>query len=153
MQYDLNMKLSENFTLKEFWASDTAIQKGINNELTEEAVVNLKHLCTEVLQPFRKFVAEKYKAKKIAIIITSGYRCPELNTAVGGSKTSSHMKGEAADVKVLIDGVYLQKTQMQNDFKQSGLPIDQCIIYKSKGIMHLGYRSRIANRNEYLFLK
>lgn len=85
------MQLTEHFKLSEFENSSTARAKGINNKVPEQLIPSLETLCTEVLEPLRAIVKEP-------IIISSGYRCPQLNAAVGGSKTSQHMKGEACDI-------------------------------------------------------
>ena len=86
-----NMQLSTNFRLSEFTRSDTAKRLGIENECSSvEQVLNLAYLCHMVLQPLRDRFGP--------IRITSGYRCPELNRAVGGVKNSQHMRGEAADI-------------------------------------------------------
>lgn len=85
------MRLSNNFRLSEFTRSDTAKSLGIENECSSvEQVLNLAYLCHMVLQPLR----DKFGP----IRITSGYRCPELNGAVGGASNSQHMRGEAADI-------------------------------------------------------
>jgi len=84
--------LSDNFTLEELISSNTAKAKGINNTPGAIEKQNLKLLAQTVLQPIR----DKY-GKPISV--TSGYRCPKLNAAVGGSKTSQHLKGQAADIK------------------------------------------------------
>jgi len=88
----LAKKLSANFSLEELIASKTARDKRIDNTPTPEVVANLEKLCQEVLQPIRN----KYGR---AITITSGYRCPKLNSAIGGVKNSQHMSGCAADIK------------------------------------------------------
>ena len=85
------MQLSNNFRLIEFTRSDTAKRLGIENQCSSvEQVLNLAYLCHMVLQPLRDRFGP--------IRITSGYRCPELNRAVGGVKNSQHLRGEAADI-------------------------------------------------------
>ena len=84
------MKLSPHFSLSEFTLSQTAIRKGINNDPTSEVLGNLKVLCTRVLEPVRALLGHP-------MFITSGYRCPALNGAIGGSPNSAHIKGLAAD--------------------------------------------------------
>ena len=74
------------FTIKELCKSNTAIKYGIDNTPTPEVEQNLIALIENVLDPLRE-------AWGSPIIINSGYRCPILNKAVGGSKTSSHMSG------------------------------------------------------------
>lgn len=79
------------FTIPELTRSETAQKKGIENTPTPEAVKNLTALTDNLLDPLR----EKWGAP---LIVTSGYRCPALNTAVGGVKTSHHKLGMAADL-------------------------------------------------------
>lgn len=84
------MRLSENFSLEELTASETAARKGIDNTPSEEVIDNLKRLAA-ALQEVRALLNHR------AILVSSGYRSPELNQAVGGSATSDHCKGLAAD--------------------------------------------------------
>ncbi len=89
------LKLSEHFTLWEFLYSDTAMKHGLMGkqlEISSEHVYNLKRLCDNVLEPLR--------LKFGVVVVTSGYRCKELNRIVGSSPTSQHTVGEAADVTV-----------------------------------------------------
>lgn len=85
------MKLSEHFNLEEFERSVTASARGINNKVPKELIPNLKKLCEQVLEPLRLHFNEPVR-------ISSGYRCPALNKAVGGAKNSQHMRGQAADI-------------------------------------------------------
>lgn len=85
------MKISENFSLKEFEYSLIAEKNKIDNRIPEKIIPNIKFLTTNLLQPIRN------KLKK-EILILSGYRCKELNVKVGGVHNSQHMEGEAADI-------------------------------------------------------
>ena len=87
--YDI--QLSKHFKLSEFIKSSTASAKGIDNTPSLEIVSKLQTLCTEVLEPLREYF-------NCPIVIGSGYRCPKLNSAVGGVKNSQHMTGEACDI-------------------------------------------------------
>ena len=87
------MQLSEHFELAEFLVSETAARRGIANEPTPEVIENLRRLCQLVLEPLRVKLARP-------VVITSGYRSPALNRAIGGSPTSHHMQGRAADLIV-----------------------------------------------------
>ena len=87
------MQLSEHFELAEFLVSETAARRGIANEPTPEIIENLRRLCQLVLEPLRVKLARP-------VVITSGYRSPALNRATGGSPTSHHMQGRAADLIV-----------------------------------------------------
>ena len=87
------MQLSNNFTLKELTKSQTATRKGIHNEPSTEHVENLIHLAKNILQPVREHFGKP-------VIISSGYRSPELCEAIGSSAKSQHAKGEAADFEI-----------------------------------------------------
>lgn len=89
-------QLSVNFSLKEFIKSDTATRKGLDNTPTPEVVSNLQVLVNEIIQPLRTSYDK-------VVTINSGYRSPEVNASVGGSKTSDHCKGMAVDIE--IEGV------------------------------------------------
>lgn len=86
-----NIKLSKNFTYDEMIHSATAKRLNIDNTPNARELENLKVLCQTVLQPIRD-------KRGSAITVTSGYRCPKLNALVGGSKTSQHAFGQAADI-------------------------------------------------------
>ncbi len=85
-----------NFTISELCKSTTAKRKGIDNTPTEAIKVELTKLINNVLQPLRD-------AYKKPIVVNSGYRCPDLNKAVGGVKTSQHLVGQAADIRSVSD--------------------------------------------------
>lgn len=87
------MQLTEHFRLSEFTKSQTATRYGIDNTPTPEVIANLKRLCQEVLEPLRKAMNEP-------VTVTSGYRCPALNShpAIKGKPNSQHLLGEAADI-------------------------------------------------------
>ena len=87
------MKLSENFSLKELTKSQTAVRKGINNEPGTAEIENLIHLAESVLQPVRDHFGK-------SVMISSGYRSPELCEAIGSSTKSQHARGEAADFEI-----------------------------------------------------
>lgn len=87
------MQLSEHFTLLEFTHSDTAKALGIDNTPSAWHIKNMQHLCIRLLEPLRLYLHE-------AICISSGFRCPALNKAVGGAKNSQHQYGEAADIRI-----------------------------------------------------
>ena len=89
--YNKEERLSKNFQLFEFIESDTAKKKGIDNTPNEEIIENIRFLVVNLLQPIRDRISYPFH-------INSGYRCKELNKAVGGSDTSAHLKGLAADI-------------------------------------------------------
>ena len=79
------------FTIKEMIASDTAKKQGIDNTPSEAVKANLQSLITNVLNPVREVYGKP-------INVSSGYRCPALNKAVGGVDNSQHVEGRAADL-------------------------------------------------------
>ena len=87
------MNLSANFSLKELTKSDTATRLGLNNTPGEAEIESLRLLCEKVLQPVRDHFGK-------SVTVNSGYRSPESNAAVNGSKTSDHCKGQAADIEI-----------------------------------------------------
>jgi zinc D-Ala-D-Ala carboxypeptidase len=87
------MKLSANFSLNELTKSEFATRNGISNTASPLVIEKLQALTDNILQPVRN--------KFGPVIVTSGYRSPESNTAIGGSTTSHHCFGYAADFEVL----------------------------------------------------
>ena len=84
-------RISKHISYKEAVGSNYAKQKGIKNKPNEEQVENMKLLAEKVFEPLREWVG-------CPIRVNSMFRSLELNTALKGSKTSSHMKGEAMDI-------------------------------------------------------
>lgn len=84
--------ITENFSLEELEKSATATRRGIKNEIPRKLIINAVRLCDKALQPIRD-------AFCAPIIVTSGYRCPELNKTVGGVTNSQHLEATAADIK------------------------------------------------------
>ena len=136
-------RISKNFTLDELLASATAKQQHIINAPGIEEVCNLCALVHHVLQPLRDAMGE-------AIKIGSGYRCPQLNKAVGGVSTSQHVKGEAADL--YIDGD-MKKGKRWFEWIKSHCDFDQLIWeHNAKGTywVHVSYRADGKNRQQVI---
>jgi hypothetical protein len=90
------MNLSKNFTLQELVASSKASKYNINNTPNAEQLANLKKLAETVLQPIRDEFKQPIK-------VSSGFRCPKVNSLVGGAKNSDHIFGAAADIHTVAD--------------------------------------------------
>ena len=150
-------KITENFSEQEFTRSETAVKYNIDNSLTEPARRNIKILCENYLEPIRKYFREKVHASA-TIMITSGYRCPELNRKTGGSVRSAHMSGQAADFHIKINGKQMNITESYNFIydligeKKLSKP-DQ-LIWEYGTWMHLGIREPLLeNRGQFLLTK
>jgi len=109
------MKLSEHFTLEELTVSETAARKGLDNTPDNDALFDLKRLAA-FLESIRETVDKPIK-------INSAYRAPEVNASVGGSKTSQHCKGQAADIRV----AGMTPDQVVQAIIAAKLPFDQVI--------------------------
>lgn len=134
-------QLSKSFMLSEFLYSDKALELDIDNEIAEgDHLENLRLLCVELLQPLRN-------ALGVGLYISSGYRCPELNEAVGGVATSQHTTGQAADVYCRRQFTPLDIARMVVALR---LPFDQLILYPT--FVHLSLTDG-DNRGQILYNK
>jgi len=129
--------ISKNFSYREFERSDTAKAKHICNVIrTPEVRDSIKALVGNVLQPLRDAWGEP-------LVINSGYRCPELNKAVGGVPSSQHVLGEAADVACR------NPWQLAELARVLKLPYDQMILYPT--FVHFSHRLDGAQRGMILY--
>ena len=125
------MILSNNFALKEFTESVTAIRNSVDNSPTPEHIRNIQLLVKFVLQPLREALNKPIK-------VTSGYRSESLNKLIGGSKRSQHCKGQAADIQFRVDGVMDNKA-IWDKIIELGLPFDQMINEFEFSWIHISY--------------
>ena len=131
------------FTMGEFIRSDTAARLGIDNRCKMEHVPNIKALVANVLDPLRKAYGKPIR-------ITSGFRCPKLNKAVGGSPTSQHMSGMAADI-VGTPNTVAENTRLFYLIQSLELPFDQLIDEKGMRWVHVSFSLK-KNRHQVLKL-
>jgi zinc D-Ala-D-Ala carboxypeptidase len=138
------MQLSKHFELAEFTRSSTAKRAGISNMPTDAHLENIKLLCEKILEPIRVHFARP-------IILSSGYRSPALNRAVGGSSSSQHCSGEAADID--MDGTNVTNAQIFNYIKNN-LEFDQLIwefgTDSNPDWVHVSYESNGRQRKQIL---
>jgi hypothetical protein len=149
------MQLTTNFSLHELTKSETALRMGFDNTPGEAETEALRLLCEKVLQPVRDHYGKGVK-------VNSGYRSPESNAAVGGSKTSDHCKGMAADIEIpgvanaelaqwIMDN--LDYTQLILEFYTPGIP--------DSGWVHISFdpsnlkkqeltATKVAGKTQYL---
>lgn len=128
------MLLSNNFSLEEFTRSETADRLGIKNRPLFEHVLNLSYLASR-MEVVRRILDDR------PITITSGYRCHQLNVAVGGSATSDHLKGLACD---FIKPVGYSNNELKDLFLSQFGNFDQIIIYPS--FIHVGMGSQMRRQ-------
>ena len=135
------MNLSNNFTLEELCASTKAKELQIINQVTDAVHLQaLKVLAKEVLQPIRDLHGAP-------VTVTSGYRQPALNKALGGSPTSQHPKGEAADITV---GNPADNKALFEQIARSDIPYDQLICEFGGKWLHVSHRLHGLQRRQVL---
>lgn len=133
------MKLTDNFTLNELVYSVTAEANKIDNRPNVAVIANLQKLCENVLQPLRNHLG-------CPVIVTSGFRCAELNKKIGGRPNSLHLMGRAADFVV-------PQRNLKDVFNwmKDNLPYDQLLYeYNSSGDrwIHVSYVKDSLNRHQ-----
>lgn len=126
-----------NFKISELVYSDTAAKYNINNMPDINSLDNMLDLIAYCLQPIRD------KLKK-PMIITSGYRCPEVNKIVGGATNSQHLRGQAVDFKV--NG--MTPAQLVFQISVMGIEYDQLINEYDKWV-HISF-NKGKNRKQIL---
>jgi putative chitinase len=132
-------KLTEHFNLSEMTVSPTAKRLGLSNNPTPEHIENMRYCCEKILEPVR--------AKFGPVTINSSYRAPAVNKAVGGSKTSQHVNGQAIDFEV--KGV---DNKTVADWVADNLEFDQVILEfysagdKNSGWVHASIKKAGGNR-------
>lgn len=134
------MKLSKNFTLAEITHSNTAKRLGIKNEPTKEHLQNIQKLVTGVVQPIRSAIGP--------IRVSSGYRNPNLNRAIGGSVKSQHCRGQALDLQYWKGGTMNNKA-IYDWVLSSGIDFDQMINEFDYSWIHISF-NEYKNRKQVL---
>lgn len=127
--------------MEELTRSETAAAMGIRNDPGARERLALVNLCAKLLQPLRDAYGKP-------IHINSGYRCPELNKAVGGVPTSQHQRGEAADLS--IDG---KAGDLLELIEENHLPFDQAILYRKRNFLHVSLRLEGEQREQIIIKK
>ena len=136
--------ISKHISYKEGVYSNTALRRGINNDPNEEQLANMKLIAEKIFEPLRKYVGGPIK-------INSFFRSPKLNTAIGGSRTSQHCKGQAMD----IDDTFKHKSNAEMyHYIKDNLDFDQMIWEfgddDNPNWVHVSYVSSDKNRNRCL---
>ena len=138
------LKISKHISYREAAHSATAKRRGLNNTPNDNQLDNMYKVADFIFEPLRMYVGG-------AIKITSFFRSPEVNTAIGGSTKSQHCKGQAID----IDDVFGHKTNFEMfQYIRDNLDFDQ-LIYEfgtndNPDWVHVSYVSKKENRNRVL---
>jgi zinc D-Ala-D-Ala carboxypeptidase len=140
-------QLTKNFSLAEMVKSETALRNNLDNTPGEAEIANLKVLAEKVLQPVRDHFGKGVK-------VNSGFRHPDVNAAVGGSKTSDHCRGQAADIEIpgvpnaeLAEWIKanLSFTQLILEFYTPGIP--------DSGWVHVSYNPDNLKKQDMTAIK
>lgn len=129
-------KLSDHFYLDEFLVSSKAEEYGIPNTPDKKHLDNMKKYLVPGLEKARSLLGDR------AIVITSAYRNPKVNDIVGGTKTSAHPQGYAADIRV----AGMTHRQVAHKLAASKLKFDQLILEISRNIVHLSFDPRLRGQ-------
>ena len=136
--------ISDHVSYKEGVYSITATRRGIDNVPNDEQLANMELIAEKVFEPLRKYVGGPIK-------INSFFRCPKLNKAIGGARSSQHMKGQAMDIDDTFEVV--ANSDMYNYIKNN-LDFDQMIWEfgddDNPNWVHVSYVSKEDNRNRCL---
>ena len=126
------------FTIKELCDSDKAVELRIKNEPKLQEVERMRELIDNVLDPLREAYGKPIK-------VNSGFRTKELNDVLpGASKTSQHMRGEAADITVFTK----EGNKWLFDYIKNNLPFDQLINEYDYSWVHVSYTTERTNRQK-----
>ena len=134
------MRLSKNFTLSEITKSNTAKRLGIDNAPNKEHLKNMQILIRDLIQPMRDDLGP--------IRISSGYRSPVLNRAIGGSTKSQHCKGQALDLQFWKEGEMCNK-EIYDWVLKEGIEFDQMINEFDYAWIHISLKDK-GNRKQVL---
>ena len=137
-------KISKHISYKECMHSNTALRRGLDNTPNKAQLECMSIIAEELFEPLRKWVGGPIK-------ITSMFRGEPVNTAIGGSKNSQHMKGQALD----LDDTFGHKTNAEMyHYIKDNLEFDQLIWEfgddENPNWIHVSYVGKISNRNRCL---
>lgn len=131
------------FTISELLHSDTAVARKLRNGANREQEDNLIALVDAVLDPLRLFYGKP-------IHVSSGFRSPAVNRAVGGVINSQHLRGEAADIDT---GSRLENQHLARLIVQHQLPFDQLIDEANYAWIHVSHKRNGPNRGQILRMR
>lgn len=130
------MKISKNFTLDELCVSSTADEHGIKNTPTEAHLANMTKYLAPGLEIVRSICGHR------VIVVASAYRNPQVNRMVGGTPTSAHPMGLAADIRVAGLSSLETARLIAGAMKRRELKIDQLILESGRSVVHVSFDPR-----------
>ena len=137
-------RISKYVSYNEATRSQTATRKGIKNVPNAQELARMKNVATKIFDKVREHFG-------IPLTVSSFFRCKELNTAIGGSRSSQHMTGEAIDIDA--DGSSVTNAQIYNYIKDN-FEFDQLIWEygndKNPAWVHVSLRLVGKNRRQIL---
>jgi hypothetical protein len=133
--------ISKHISTEEATGSPTALRLGIKNEPNETVLDAMKHVAENLFEPIREWYGKPIK-------VNSFYRCPELNKAVNGSKTSGHVLGNSIDISA---GTKAENKKIFEFIKESKLDFDQVILEFGGVWVHISLR-KSGNRKQVLHI-
>ena len=154
-----NVKLSPHYTLGE--VTKTSYQTSDGNIPSRVAIENLKRLCVEWLEELRERYNRRYGVRRegdeentdIPVVITSGYRSPEVNRLCGGSATSNHLTGCAVDIRCMGPEQLIRYATILLDIAdESAREFDELLFEKRSSTywLHFAVRPK-ENRRKIIF--
>lgn len=135
------MKLSPHFLLSELLITDHTEYKLLQEQGVQPYITNLQILCNYILEPIRNYY-------KVPVTVTSGFRCKELNDKIGGSKTSQHNFGEAADF--IVKGKTVDEVFADIIAGKINIVYRQCISEKHRWIHIAMIKIPFSSEDKYL---
>jgi hypothetical protein len=133
--------ISSHISFKEATQSPTALRYNINNTPDEATLKRMSLIANKCFEPLREWYGKPIK-------INSFYRCPELNTKVGGSKTSEHVLGQAID----LDTDSVEENKKLFDWCKKNLQFNQLIWEYDGAWIHISYKES-GNKNQILEIR
>jgi zinc D-Ala-D-Ala carboxypeptidase len=139
----MSIKLSDNFRLSELTKSNTALRLGIDNTPSQEEIDRLEYLCLRVLQPVRNYYNR-------SVIVSSGFRCLQLNQELKSGNRSQHVRGEAADFEIPGLDNYEVACWVRDNLEYDQLILEFYDGSPSSGWIHVSIKEEGNNRMECL---